>query len=59
MVSLIEMDELRHGFILNASQTDVSQVIFCLDNCTADGVNEELSKFVAISVENILHARLS
>ena len=44
---------------LSVSQTDVSQVMFCLDNCTADCINLELSKYVATLVENLLHARLS
>lgn len=58
-VLLVEMDEPRHGCTLSASQTDVSQVMFCLDDCTAYCVNQEFSKFVATSVENVLHIRLS
>ena len=41
MTSLMEMDEPRHGCTLSAFQTDVSQVMFCLDNCTGDCVKQD------------------
>ena len=56
---LMEMDEPWQGCTYSASQTDISQVMFCLDNCTADCVNQDLSKYVATSVENLLHAHQS
>ena len=59
MTLLMEMDESRHGCTLSAFQTDVSQVMFYLDNCTEDCVNQELSKYVVTSIESVLHARLS
>ena len=54
-----EMDALCHGCIWSSSQTDVSQVTFCLENCTTDWMNKVFSKYVDTSVENVLHARLS
>ena len=59
MAPLMEMDEPRRGCTWKASQTAFSQVMFCLDNNTADCVNQVLSKYVATSVENVLHSRLS
>ena len=56
---LMEMDEPRHGCTSSAPQADVSQVTFCLDNCTAGCLNQDLSKYVVTSVENVLHSYLS
>ena len=60
MAPLMEMDDPWHGCTSSGFQTDISKtdVMFCLDNCTADCLNQELSKY-ATSVESVLHARLS
>lgn len=44
MVSWMEMEELLYRCTLSTSQTNISEIVLCLDNCIAGCMRQELSK---------------